>query len=158
MSASDPIAEFQGEYRWLSNFWPSRFKLDNRWWPDVEHWFQAQKEPTPENAQRILAEPNPAKAKRMGKICVLRPDWNQVKEQVMYQGVAAKFMRRTRFIKETKTDALGRARLVLTVDDAPYDVETVADGYTTRRTVDLVPSASGNVSMTITPTAPPVTV
>ena len=74
------------------------------------------------------------------------------------QGVVVKFKRRSQLIRELKTDVNGRARMVLTMEDAPYDVETVADGYTVQRMVDLTPSASGTVSLTVTPIAPPVTV
>ena len=74
------------------------------------------------------------------------------------QGVVVKFKRRSQLIRELKTDVNGRARMVLTMEDAPYDVETVADGYTVQRMVDLTPSATGTVSLTVTPIAPPVTI
>lgn len=36
-----PIAEFQGKYRWLSNFWPAVVYLDNIKCSTVEHGYQA---------------------------------------------------------------------------------------------------------------------
>ncbi|MFH0816045.1 MAG: hypothetical protein V1934_04440, partial [Methanobacteriota archaeon] len=72
------------------------------------------------------------------------------------QGVVVKFKRRSKLIREIKTGANGRASLVLPLEDAPYDVETSADGYTVQRMVDLTPSAAGTVSLTVTPVAPPV--
>lgn len=37
------IKEFQGEYRWLSNFWPARVVLDGVEYPTVENAYQASK-------------------------------------------------------------------------------------------------------------------
>jgi hypothetical protein len=45
-----PILEFQGEYRFLSNFWPCRLRTaDGTVWPHVEAAYQAAKlPPTPQ--------------------------------------------------------------------------------------------------------------
>lgn len=38
---TEPIYEFQGRYRWLSNFWPAIVCLDNMKCSTVEHGYQA---------------------------------------------------------------------------------------------------------------------
>lgn len=37
------IKEFQGEYRWLSNFWPCSIKFEGLTYPSVENAYQAAK-------------------------------------------------------------------------------------------------------------------
>lgn len=37
------ISEFQGQYRFLSNFWPAVVQLDGIYYPTVEHAYQAAK-------------------------------------------------------------------------------------------------------------------
>ncbi len=79
------IAEFQGEYRWLSNFW---------WVGDttVEHQYQAAKYLNADQAGIILDCPTPAKAKRLSRLMTnWRPDWEQVKVDIMLNLLRWKF-------------------------------------------------------------------
>ena len=85
------IEEFRNEYRWLSNFWKSQFVLERKTCMSVEHWYQAHKTPDPHIAEAIRQLPSPGQAKKMGKGLVLRDDWEAVKDQIMCQGVEAKF-------------------------------------------------------------------
>jgi ribA/ribD-fused uncharacterized protein len=84
------IAEFQGEYRFLSNFWPAQVTLDNVVYPSVECAYQAAK-------TLILVDRKPftcmnaGQAKRAGKSLIIRPDWNQVKLAIMANLVKQKF-------------------------------------------------------------------
>jgi hypothetical protein len=64
--------------------------------------------------------------------------------------VVVKYYRGSKFIREIRTDSLGRASLALTLEDAPYIVEVVAQGYGTQRMTDLRPGIS-TVTATITP-------
>jgi ribA/ribD-fused uncharacterized protein len=59
----------------------------------VEHYFQAQKFPGTEHAENIRLAEKPAIAKRMGRSrkVTLRPDWEQVKDDVMRRAVRCKF-------------------------------------------------------------------
>ena len=41
--------------------------------------------------RNIFTTVNPSKAKRLGRSCVLRPDWDEVKDDVMYEIVKYKF-------------------------------------------------------------------
>ncbi len=80
------ILEFQGEYRWLSNFVPNARGFS------VEHHFQAAKTTDPDWRERILHARTPGVAKRLGRQCPLRPEWNSgVAEAVMRDLLYRKF-------------------------------------------------------------------
>lgn len=85
------IAEFQGPYRFLSNFWPAEVKDDGITYPDVEHAYQAAKTLDMSLRRRIAALPTPAAAKHMGESFPPRSDWPQIKLTVMERCVRYKF-------------------------------------------------------------------
>lgn len=85
------IKEFQDDYRFLSNFHPSIFDYEDKEYKTVEHAYQAYK--TKDKVERALianAE-TPGKAKRMGQLVELRPDWERIKLGLMKELVRAKF-------------------------------------------------------------------
>lgn len=57
------IKEFQGEHRFLSNFWPARVTYDRVIYPTVEHAYQASKFPNTVDRVRIAQIPMASKAK-----------------------------------------------------------------------------------------------
>jgi ribA/ribD-fused uncharacterized protein len=85
------IGEFQGEYRWLSNFWPARVEYFHVWYPTVEHAYQAAKCDREEDAAKILACRTPGQAKRLVRGLRMRSDWNDRKLAVMRDLVGQKF-------------------------------------------------------------------
>lgn len=103
------IDQFRGRYEFLSNFYPTPIHYDGITYPSAEHAYQAAKclDGAPitgaalglrtlattglELKFAIAAEPSSGKAKRMGKLLPLRPDWDQVKTDIMLQIVTAKF-------------------------------------------------------------------
>ena len=85
------IDSFEGEYRFLSNFYPSRVELDGVDYPTVEHAFQAAKTDVLLIRETIRNNPSPAIAKRIGKTVPLRGDWEQVKLSVMENLLRQKF-------------------------------------------------------------------
>jgi len=93
------INSFQGSYSFLSNFYPSPVVVDGITYPTVEHGYQASK--TFDKTQRsdILAADTPGKAKRLGKLVNLRPDWNDVKLSVMENLLRQKFHKDTLLYK-----------------------------------------------------------
>lgn len=85
------INSFSGEYRFLSNFWPSPLLVQGIVYPTVEHAFQAMKSLDKAERARIAHLEMPGKAKRAGREVTLREDWEQVKVSVMRALVRQKF-------------------------------------------------------------------
>lgn len=85
------ITRFQGEYRFLSNFWRAQIEVDGRKYETVEHYFQSRKARTGEDAKLIASASSPREAKRLGRRIKIRGNWEQVKLDVMEKGVHAKF-------------------------------------------------------------------
>jgi hypothetical protein len=85
------ISEFQGDYRWLSNFYYSPITYNNLLYPTVEHFFQAMKTTDLSARAKICLDPNPGSAKRTGRTLQLRPDWDSIKIAVMAHGLRKKF-------------------------------------------------------------------
>lgn len=87
------ITEFQGKYRFLSNFWYAQVTLDGIAYPTVEHAFQAAKTLNPHERRRILGCVTPSDAKRAGRQVTLRDDWELIKVDAMRDLVWQKFQR-----------------------------------------------------------------
>jgi len=87
----EPIREFKDQFKWLSNFYPSKVVFENELYRSVEHAFQAAKTNSEEERKAIRYEQSPGKAKRMGRHVTLRPDWNDIKVDVMRRLVKQKF-------------------------------------------------------------------
>jgi ribA/ribD-fused uncharacterized protein len=92
-TAPAKIAEFQGPYRFLSNFWPAEIEFEGLKYPTVEHAYQSAKTLDVNERRRIAALPTPAEAKAAGRALKLRDDWERVKFDVMEQCVRQKFTR-----------------------------------------------------------------
>jgi len=85
------IHGFNNKYDFLSNFYACSTEYDGIWYPTSEHAFQAAKTLDQDLRLFIKAAPTPGEAKRRGRSVVLRSDWEQVKDQVMYEIVKNKF-------------------------------------------------------------------
>ena len=85
------IAVFNGEYAFLSNFYESKIVYKGITFPTVEHAFQAAKSLSEEEQAAISIAKTPSIAKRLGRKVLLRPDWEEIKEKVMYECVKEKF-------------------------------------------------------------------
>ncbi len=83
------ILEFQGDNRWLSNFWPAQVVLDGVTYPSVEHAYQAAK--THPCSREKFRKCTAGQAKRLGKFVDIRKDWEQIKVQTMRHLIAQKF-------------------------------------------------------------------
>ena len=84
------IQEFQGEYRFLSNFWPCKVVFEDNEYSSVECAYQAAKCKDPQN-RRAFMKMSSLEAKRAGKDVVIRDDWEDVKVDIMYDLVKQKF-------------------------------------------------------------------
>lgn len=85
------IDNFQGEYRFLSNFWNHPVTYENATYPNNEAAFQAAKCAHPAQKKMFETMYNPGEAKRAGRRVQLRPDWEDVKVDIMTEIVRAKF-------------------------------------------------------------------
>jgi N-glycosidase YbiA len=85
------IAKFDGDYRFLSNFYLSIIEIDGATYHTVEHAYQAMKTLNRVERAKIRALPSPADAKRAGKRLTLRQDWERVKVPIMTLLVSEKF-------------------------------------------------------------------
>lgn len=83
------INEFRGKYFFLSNFYQAPITYQNLVFENNEAAFQAAKCPDRMNEFCGL---NPSEAKRLGRHVELRSDWEEIKDEVMYQVCKAKFM------------------------------------------------------------------
>ena len=88
---SPSITSFRGDYRFLSNFYPAEVRMSGMEYPTVEHAFQAAKTKDPNLRWKVRAAGTPGEAKRMGKNLELRPDWEEIKLEVMLALVRYKF-------------------------------------------------------------------
>ena len=86
-----PILSFQREFRFLSNFWPAEVTLRGIKAKTVEHAYQAAKVSDEDMFESIMTCGSPGKAKRLGRGCELRPDWEDIKEAVMLSLLMQKF-------------------------------------------------------------------
>ncbi|MBW4509882.1 MAG: NADAR family protein [Scytonematopsis contorta HA4267-MV1] len=81
------------KYGCFSNFSRHGFELDGLYWMTSEHYFQAQKFPNTPHLEEIRLAKTPKQAAIMGRDrrLPLRPDWEQVKDDVMRSAVLRKF-------------------------------------------------------------------
>ena len=84
------IDEFKGEYAFLNNFYLCSVVYKGVVYSNNEAAFQAQKT-LDEKLKKQFEDLGPAEARNLGKSIKLRKDWEEVKDQIMYEIVAAKF-------------------------------------------------------------------
>ncbi|MEX3014807.1 NADAR family protein [Gymnodinialimonas hymeniacidonis] len=108
---TDPYAEF-------SNFAPYGVEMEGVYWRTVEHYFQAMKFHDADYRERIRSASKPKDAKSLGmtRAIPLRPDWEEVKDEIMYAAVSRKF--RTHAEPRALLFSTGDARIV---ENAPMD-------------------------------------
>ena len=85
------IDKFEGEYRFLSNFYTVPITHNGKIYPTSEHLYQALKTADVHEQERIRSCPNPGAAKKEGKNITIRKDWDEVKEYVMREILKLKF-------------------------------------------------------------------
>ena len=85
------INKFDGEYAFLSNFYPSEVQFEGGTFPTVEHAFQAAKTLDEDERLQVVTCDTPGLAKREGRHVTLRRDWEQIKYSIMEELVRKKF-------------------------------------------------------------------
>ncbi|BAC10016.1 NADAR family protein [Thermosynechococcus vestitus] len=108
-------------YGSFSNFSPHGFTLEGYYWPTAEHYYQAHKffgTPYEAFGHAIRIAPTPEAAAQLGRSgrYPVHPQWDQLKQAVMWRALVAKFT----------THAELRELLLATVDeelveDSPVD-------------------------------------
>lgn len=83
------ISKFDGAYRFLSNFYEAPVTYRGYQFPNNEAAFQAAKCP---ERMAEFCDLNPSAAKRLGRRVQLRPEWESIKDDVMYTVCKAKFL------------------------------------------------------------------
>lgn len=105
---SDKIIDrFDGQYRFLSNFFEAPLLFRGLVFENAEAAFHSQK--CPQRAKQFQGL-NASQAKQLGRQVVMRPDWDKVRDQVMYEVVFEKFLQNSK-IRE-RLIATGEAMLV----------------------------------------------
>ena len=84
------IDQFKGKYYFLSNFSSYPVRYNGLTYKNSEAAFQAQKV-TDSKLRESFTHLPPNKAKAKGRRVHLRSDWEEVKDQIMYEIVLAKF-------------------------------------------------------------------
>jgi predicted NAD-dependent protein-ADP-ribosyltransferase YbiA (DUF1768 family) len=93
--AKSTIMQFTGEFQFLSNFYAHPDEPISAFGcvvPTVEHAYQAYKAVHESEKRSILYARSPGEAKRLGRRCTMRNDWDQVKVSVMGSLVRQKFV------------------------------------------------------------------
>lgn len=88
------INDFRGEYRFLSNFHIGDVLYGGCCFHSGEAAYQADKTFVMEEKRIIWLAATPKEARRLGQKVTIRPDWDQVKYDVMLNVVRAKFANR----------------------------------------------------------------
>jgi ribA/ribD-fused uncharacterized protein len=104
------IDRFEGEYQFLSNFYPAVVKLGALYYPTVEHAYQAAKTLIPAEKIAVLDQWGPGGAKKLGQKLTIRPNWERVKFGFMFDLVRQKFSKHPEL--EQKLLDTGTAHLI----------------------------------------------
>lgn len=93
MSARKIIDSFTlvSGYGFLSNFHTSTVTLDGKKYPSVEHAYQASKTSDGSARELIRKTKSPGDAKKLGRALQIRPDWEEVKIDLMRGLIREKF-------------------------------------------------------------------
>lgn len=87
------IGPFKNEFRFLSNFHEGGPICYRGYaYKTAEHAFQASKADKLIDREWVALAATPSEAKRRGRIVSLRPDWEFIKDRIMYEIVKEKFL------------------------------------------------------------------
>lgn len=104
------IYDFHGDNYFLSNFYPFLIKCWGIDFPTTEHAFQwAKCGGRLEWGEKIRLAETPGQAKKLGRKCPIRPDWDEIKFEVMKEVLIEKFKRTSLW---PKLDGTGNSYLI----------------------------------------------
>jgi len=90
MSLSD-IDRFRGDHHFLSNFYVREMVVDSKTFATNEHFFQASKARDDAWFEVIRTCPSAGDSKHLGHEVPMRPDWEEIKNDIMLKGLRIKF-------------------------------------------------------------------
>lgn len=90
-----PVLRFTGKYRFLSNFHPAPVTYKGERYLTVEHAYQASKTNSPGLQEWIRNAPTPSEAKKRGRRCGIRGDFDLVRVAIMRDLLRQKFAQGT---------------------------------------------------------------
>lgn len=85
------IDSFSGRYRFLSNFYLCNIVYGYEMYPSVEHAYQAAKTNDLAARDKIRKANTCSLAKRLGRLVIIREDWESIKRNIMYSLLIKKF-------------------------------------------------------------------
>lgn len=88
---TEQITRFVGQYAFLNNFYVATFYHNKISYKTVEHAYQALKTLDQQQQQLIINAKTPQIAKQLGRLVMLREDWNDIKTNIMKQLIHEKF-------------------------------------------------------------------
>ena len=97
------IKEFQKEHRWLSNFAPCKIVLEGGVYNSVEHAYMSAKCDDPEWKAFCQKTEKPGQVKKASRRIKLRPDWDDLKIEVMKKCLKQKYTQEPYKTKLKKT-------------------------------------------------------
>ena len=98
------IDNFRGEFFFLSNFYPCKMTILGLEFKTSEAAYQAMKACDMSDACLIAAEPTPGGTKKRGNTIEIRPDWDDIKLDVMDFVLRMKFKNKALREKLVATD------------------------------------------------------
>lgn len=118
------IDKFDGEYRWLSNFWPCEIVLEGESYPTVEHAYQTYKTDNMIERMLIRTAATPGIAKKLGKTVKLTPIFEQC-----FDGIPFKRLLMYECLRQKFSDPELRDKLIATGDAQLIEGNTWNDTY-----------------------------
>ena len=86
------IDSFRGKYFWLSNYFLSPVEFEKKWYPSVEHAYQAAKT-IDKNIRKKIQRMTANEARLFGQTIPLIDNWNFIRIPIMFSLCKQKFMK-----------------------------------------------------------------
>lgn len=100
------VGQFKDEYRFLSNFWMFEKPMlyDGMYFKTSEHFYMAMKTLDKPLRQQIADTYKGVDAKKLGRQLELRPDWEDIKFDVMLYALRYKFSKHNPNLRQQLLD------------------------------------------------------
>ncbi len=124
-----PFYRIHDPYGCFSNYAPYPVEIEGLLWPTTEHYYQAQKFEDAHYRERIRQDKHPSAAKGLGnsRKVPIRPDWDDMRVDVMRKAVRAKLAQHP----EVAATLLSTGDALL-VDEHPWPASNGAAGRAAR--------------------------